>query len=113
MFGTLQYEYLNIGTNVKVVMWHLEKIGGFLWNTGQNSVLLCGYVHEVMSQTQYAEAQKACSFESEKLVMSANNHHKDAEKYLNIALAMYGKLNDKKVYRHCNNDFDDQKSNIM
>ena len=45
--------------------------------------------------------------------MSANNHHKDAEKYLNIALAMYGKLNDKKVYRHCNNDFDDQKSNIM
>ena len=114
MFMTLQYAYLNVETNVKVAMWHLEKIGGFLWHTGQNSVLLCGYVHELMSQTQHNEAQKACSFASdEKKLMNGRNHHKNAETFLNISLAMNDKLTKKEDYIHSNGDFDEQKMNIM
>jgi hypothetical protein len=45
--------------------------------------------------------------------MTASNHHKNAEKFLNISLAMYGRLDDKKVYVHSNNDFDEQKTNMI
>ena len=45
--------------------------------------------------------------------MNANNNHKNAETFLNISIAMNDKLSNKEEYVHSNEDFYQQKMNIL